>query len=142
MSNGSTLGKTPYTYRGPGSKTPKQFKLQLKGYGDNTVEFVPNRAEMTYTIPLEKGATKPGVVTKLPETPPTNTGSGAVTKPDTTTVTVKQPDEPQLKGSDATPEVKPPDVKPPDTQKPKEDCPDDEQPCLKTNIPGMGSGSK
>jgi eukaryotic-like serine/threonine-protein kinase len=139
MTNNQTLGKTPYTFTVPGSKTSRQFKFHLKGYGDSTVELVPNRAEITYTQPLQKGATKPNVVTKLPDTTtPAGTGSATtpVTKPDTTpTVTVKQPDEP--KGSDAVPEVKPPDVKPPD--KPKDDCPDDEQPCLKVNIPGMGS---
>jgi eukaryotic-like serine/threonine-protein kinase len=143
VSTNNTLGKTPYTFTVPGSKTPRQFKFRLKNYGDSTVELVPNRAEITHAQKLEKGATKPGnVVTKLPDSPTTTT---AVTKPsDTTTTTkptdvttTKPDDKPEIKPVD----VKPPDVKPPDVKPPTDDCPGDE-PCLKVNIPGMGSASK
>jgi serine/threonine-protein kinase len=148
MSTNKTIGKTPYTFIVPGSKTARQFKFHLKGYGDSTVELVPNRAEITYTQPLQKGATQPNVVTKLPDSPATTqtTGTtGAVTKPDTTTTTttVTKPNDVTTKPDTTTPDVKPPDVKPPDvkppdTKPPGDDCPGDE-PCLKVNIPGMGS---
>ena len=105
----------------------------LKGYGDSTVELVPNRALIEYSETLHKGATKTNVVTKVPEKP-----GGPTTKPGDATV---KPDTPEIKPVD----IKPADTKPADTQKPpdkpKDDCPEDEQPCLKTNIPGMGSGT-
>jgi len=70
-----------------------------------------------------------------------------VKPPDTTTkppdTTTKPPDT-TTKPPDTT--TKPPDTttKPPDTTTkppPKDDCADDELPCLKVNVPGMGSGS-
>jgi serine/threonine-protein kinase len=121
-----TKFKTPYTGTIPGSKTSRLYKFELKGYGDSTVEFVPNQPKITVTQTLTKGATKSNQVTKVDQS------GTAVTKPDTTTPVTKP---------DTTPEIKPPDIKPPDPKPPepkKDDCPDDEQPCLKTNIPGMG----
>jgi serine/threonine-protein kinase len=130
--------KTPYTATIPGSKTPRQFKFELKGYGDSTVELVPSQPQIKFTQTLTRGATKSNQVTKVPD--PTTTGGGAVTTPDTTPVTtpVTKPDTTlEIKA----PDIKPPDPKPPEPKPPepkKDDCPDDEQPCLKTNIPGMG----
>jgi hypothetical protein len=138
VATNNKLGKTPYTFTVAGSKTPRQFKFRLAHYGDATVELVPNKAEIHYSQPLVRGSTKPGsTVTKLPDTDGTPvTNPDAIKTPDTgkvPNVTVKQPDDtPQLKGS-AT-EVKQPDT----TKPPADDCPGDE-PCLKTNIPGMGS---
>jgi len=145
LSTNKPVGKTPYTFTVPGSTSPRQFKFQLKGYGDSTVELVPNRAEIKYAQTLQKGATRTTVVTQVPSTDePTLKPAGttpattAVTKPDTSTtqkpgeVTVTRPDETK----------KPDETKPPEPPKPPEqktdDCPGDE-PCLKVNIPGMGS---
>jgi serine/threonine-protein kinase len=114
LSNGNAVGTTPTTFTIPGSKTARQFKLQLKGYGDSTVELVPDRAQIKFSQTLQKGATKSNVVTKVQ-------GEPAIKVPDVRTpeVTVKTPDLPVT-----TPETKP-DVKPP-----ADDCPEDE-PCLK-----------
>ncbi len=145
LSNDSVLGPTPQRFKVVGSTTPRQFKFTLKGYGDSTVELVPNRPLIEYTETLHRGRTKRNTVTKVPdpalkqpgdttakpaETPVTKPGD--TTKPDTT--------KPTDKPADTT--AKPAD-KPADTTKPppKDDCPDDEQPCLKVNIPGMGGGN-
>ncbi|HEX5064051.1 MAG TPA: serine/threonine-protein kinase, partial [Kofleriaceae bacterium] len=134
LSNNRVLGTTPQRFKIAGSTTPRQFKFTLKGYGDSTVELVPNRALIEYAETLHKGATKPNAVTKVPEQKPADKPGDAVTKPDT----------PEIKPVDIKPaDTKPADTKPADTQKPpdkpKDDCPEDEQPCLKTHIPGMGS---
>jgi eukaryotic-like serine/threonine-protein kinase len=132
LSNNRVLGTAPQRFKVAGSTTPRQFKFSLKGYGDSTVELVPNRAQIEYVETLHKGATKSSSVTRVPDP------------------ALKKPDD-LAKPADAT--VKPADTKPADTKpdkpadtpkppdKPKDDCPDDEQPCLKTNIPGMGSGN-
>ncbi len=144
LSNNRVLGPTPQRFKVAGSTTPRQFKFTLKGYGDSTVELVPNRALIEYGETLHRGATKPNAVTKVPD--PTIKKPGDIAKPGDTA----KPGEPTTKPSDTTvtkPDTKPetkPETKPADTtkpqDKPKDDCPDDE-PCLKTNIPGMGSGN-
>jgi serine/threonine-protein kinase len=150
LSNNRILGPTPQRFKVAGSTTPRQFKFTLKGYGDSTVELVPNRVLVEYSETLHKGATKPNTVTKVPDPaikkpgeiakpgePTTKPGDATVTKPDTKPADTKPAD---TKPAD----IKPADTKPADTpkppDKPKDDCPDDE-PCLKTNIPGMGSGN-
>ena len=100
---------TPTTFTIPGSKTARQFKFQLKGYGDSTVELVPDRAEIKYSQALQKGATKANVVTKVGDTP-------AIKVPDVRTpeVTVKTPEVP-VTTPELKPEIKPetkPEVKP------------------------------
>jgi serine/threonine-protein kinase len=169
--DGTSYGKTPTSFTLPGSKTARRFKFVLKGYGDSVVELVPNREKIEFNQELIKGATKSDVVvTRVPDptlkpgagsaatTPPkpdmtvakpdTQTGSAAV-KPDTTVAkpdtqtgsAVAKPDttvaKPDTQTGSATP---PPDT----TTKPvkKDDCVDDDLPCLKVDVPGMGSGTK
>jgi eukaryotic-like serine/threonine-protein kinase len=135
LSNSRVLGAAPQRFKVPGSTTPRQFKFTLKGYGDSTVELVPNRDKIEYVETLHRGATKPSSVTKVPD--PALKKPDDLAKPTTkpADVTVAKPAE--TKPADTTKPADPP--KPPD--KPKDDCPDDEQPCLKVNIPGMGSGN-
>jgi serine/threonine protein kinase len=131
LSNGNTVGTTPTTFTIPGSKTARQFKFQLKGYGDTTVELVPDRPQITFSQGLQKGATKANVVTKVPDTTKTDP---TIKVPE---VTVRTP-EVTVKTPEVAPEVKPPEVKPPEAKAPEvkppeakpDDCPDDE-PCLK-----------
>jgi serine/threonine protein kinase len=139
LANNRVLGPAPQRFKIAGSAAPRQFKFTLKGYGDSTVELVPNRALIEYTETLQKGAARTPTVTKVPEQPaikkPDDLG-----KPDT-----KPADTTATKPADTKPaDTKPADTKPADTKpvpdKPKDDCPDDE-PCLKVNIPGMGSGN-
>jgi serine/threonine-protein kinase len=140
LANNRVLGTTPQRFKIAGSTAPRQFKFTLKGYGDSTVELVPNRVQIEYTETLHKGASKPNTVTKVPDPAlkKPDVAGEPTTKPD---VTVAKPaDKPADKPTDKPADTKPADArKPPD--KPKDDCPDDEQPCLKTNIPGMGSGN-
>ncbi len=134
------LGAAPQRFKVAGSTTPRQFKFTLKGYGDSTVELVPNRTLIEYKETLHKGPTKTNTVTKVPDKPADTTkpaGDTTITKP--TDKPADKPDEPTLKPADK-PADKPTDPPKP-ADKPKDDCPDDEQPCLKTNIPGMGSGN-
>jgi serine/threonine protein kinase len=131
LSNNSVLGPTPQRFKVLGSDAPRQFKFTLRGYGDSTVELVPNRPQVAYTETLQRGKTRPNPVTKVPDDPaikaPGDLAKPADTKPADT------------KPADTKPaDTKPADIKPPD--KPNDDCPEDE-PCLKVNIPGMGSGN-
>ena len=59
VSTGRQLGKTPYTFTVPGSLEPRQFKFVMRGYGDATVEIVPNQAKIDYAQTLHKGKTRP-----------------------------------------------------------------------------------
>jgi len=151
LANDRVLGPTPQRFKVAGSTAPRQFKFTLKGYADSTVELVPNRALIEYTETLHRGVTKPNAVSKVPDPAIQKPGDLDTTepagkKPDDTAVTtpgdapVTKPD-PKAAGTKADPkpaDQKPDSPKPPDTQ--KDDCPDDE-PCLKVNIPGMGSGN-
>jgi serine/threonine-protein kinase len=151
LSNNRVLGATPQRFKIAGSDTPRQFKFTMKGYGDSTVELVPNRPQIQYSETLHKGATKPNAVSRVPDpalkpdtTKPADT-KPADTKPADTAVTkpVDTTKPADTKPVDTKPaDTKPADTKPADTKpadKPKDDCPDGEEPCLKTNIPGMGS---
>ena len=152
MASGKTLGKTPVKISAPGSRTPRQFKLHLHGYGDAMLELPFTKAQFAYTEPLIKGATAAQpVVHKVDDT-------GKVTAPDTSTavthpeagsaaIQIKTPEVPGV-GSAAV-VVKPPEppnagsavAKPPEppttgsAAAKQPDCPDDEMPCLK----GFGS---
>jgi serine/threonine-protein kinase len=142
LSTNQQLGPTPHRYKVPGSTSPRQFKLSLKGYGDSTIELVPNRPLIELEETLVKGS-KPRAVTKVPDPsikkPDLSAGSDAtVAKPVDTKPADPRPADP--KPADPKPADKPADPPKP-ADKPKDDCPDDEQPCLKTNIPGMGSGN-
>ncbi len=139
-----TYGRTPTSFSIPGSQAPRRFKLVLKGYGDSTVELVPNRADIEFNQPLTKG-TK-ATTAKLPDAPKPvpGTGSAAVVKPDPGTgsaATVKSDPGP---GS-AAPKPDPQNDPKPDPPKPdpgvqqlggsgatKPDCPDPDDPCLKS----------
>jgi hypothetical protein len=132
LPSGKVLGKTPMNYSLPGSKTPRQFAFRLHGYGDTTVELVPDRETIVDVETLAKGAVatvhvvsdaKPGAGTGSAMSGSAASGSaasgsaasgetGAVTRPDTTG---------QPKPDAAEPAAKP--------------C-NDEDPCLK----GFGSG--
>ena len=112
------LGKTPVHYSLHGATEPHRFRFHLSGYGDTTVDLVPDHDPVTYSEKLVKGATATTI--KLP---PPDTGS-AVTHPD-----VGSAEKPKDTGSAEKPPEPPP-----------EDCP--ELPCTKKNIPGLhGSGS-
>jgi eukaryotic-like serine/threonine-protein kinase len=134
LANNKVLGATPQRFKVAGSTTARQFKFTLKGYGDSTVELVPNREKIEYVETLHRGPTKSNAVTKVPDP--------ALKKPDDI---AKPVDATVTKPSDTKPvDTKPADTAKPDAKpadKPKDDCPDDEQPCLKVNIPGMGSGN-
>jgi hypothetical protein len=135
LANSRVLGATPQRFKVAGSTTPRQFKFTLRGYGDSTVELVPNRAKIEHVETLHKGATKPNTLTKVPD--------AALKKPDDLAKAADSKPA-DAKPTDTKPaDTKPADTKPADTPKPppKDDCPDDEQPCLKVNIPGMGSGN-
>src|SRR5690606_26542859 len=73
-----TFGKTPTTATVPGSSTPRRFKLVLKGYGDHTIELIPNKPRFELEHKLVKGATDS--VTRVPDIKPA--GTGPATKPD------------------------------------------------------------
>lgn len=150
--NGKVLGKTPVKISAPGSHTPRQFNLKLRGYGESTIELPFTKAQFAYTEPLVKGASSAApVVHKVDDT-------GKVTAPDTSTaithpeagsaaIQIKTPELPGV-GSAAV-VVKPPEppnagsaaAKPPEPPNAgsaaakQADCPDDEMPCLK----GFGS---
>jgi serine/threonine-protein kinase len=146
--DGTSYGKTPTSFTLPGSLTARRFKFVLKGYGDSVVELVPNREKIEFDQELVRGSTKSDVaVTRVPD-PAVKpaAGSAAATKPDTA---VAKPDT-QTGSATTKPDtaVAKPDgsASPPDTTtKPpikKDDCADDELPCLKVNVPGMGSATK
>jgi eukaryotic-like serine/threonine-protein kinase len=144
LANNRVLGPAPQRFKVAGSTTPRQFKFSLKGYGDSTVEVVPNRARIEYTETLHKGTTRSSTVTRVPDPAikkPDGLGKPADPKPADTAST--QPSD--TKAADTKPaDTKAADTKPADSKpvpdKPKDECPDDE-PCLKVNIPGMGSGN-
>jgi serine/threonine-protein kinase len=147
LATNRVLGPTPQRFKIPGSTTPRQFKFTLRGYGDSTVELVPNRPLIEYSETLHKGATRPNTVTKVPDPAlqkPEDLGKPAnatLTRPsDTKRADPAKPVDTSTPADPAKPaDTKPADPnKPPD--KPKDDCPDDE-PCLKVNIPGIGSGN-
>jgi hypothetical protein len=163
--DGTSYGKTPTSFTLPGSKTARRFKFVLKGYGESVVELVPNRERIDFNQELVKGATKSDpVVTRVPDpTLKPATGSATTTRPELTVAkpdthagsATKPPDTTAKPDTQAGSASKPPDTttkpdtqagsatKPPDTTtKPNEDCADDELPCLKVNVPGMGSGTK
>jgi serine/threonine-protein kinase len=145
-----TYGTTPATFSIPGSETPRRFKLVLKGYGDSTVELVPNRASIEFNQPLTKG-TK-ATTAKLPDTvSKPEPGTTAVVKPDPGTTAVVKPDpgtatvKPDPGSGSAAPKPDPQTVTKPDPPKPdpgvqqlggpnakKPDCPDPDEPCLKS----------
>ena len=128
------LGTTPYRSTIPGSKTARRFKFQLKGYGDSTVELVPDRPQIQFKQVLEKGAhgttvTKvPDVAIKKPELEPKPEAKpgGEVTKPGD----VEKPAD--TKPAETKPaDTKPADTKPADAKPADPPCKDDEYPCLK-----------
>jgi serine/threonine protein kinase len=162
LSTGKVLGKTPLQSSLAGSKTPRQFAFHLQGYADTTVELVPDHETITYSETLVRGAntgTAPVHVVADPAIHKPDTASpGAVTKPDVDT-TVTRPQVEPGKPPDATkPDATKPDTTKPDTTKPdatkpdskdikpttpakSDECGDGSEPCLKRNIPGLGSGS-
>ncbi len=140
------IGKTPLHYSVTGSKTARQFAFHLHGYGDTTIELVPDRATIEFVEKLERGASAAKVVHVVPDAtikPATPTASGAVTKPDTgqsgavTKPDTGQPDTP-AKPDKPDKSAKPDKSDTPDKpDKPDKPCNDEEGvPCLK----GFGSG--
>jgi hypothetical protein len=142
LATNQTLGKTPTSFEIPGSKTPRQFKFELRGHGDSIVELVPDRAKIEYAKTLVKGAAASDVVTHVPS--PTTRPPDPVTKPDPALVTkpsdVTKPADTTkpaeitkpadtTKPADPVKPSEPAIKKPPDP--PKDDCPEDEVPCLK-----------
>jgi serine/threonine-protein kinase len=138
LSINKPIGKTPLHYSVSGSKTARQFAFHLHGYGDTTVELVPDRATIEFVEKLERGAAAAKVVHVVPDAtikPAVASGSGAVTKPDTgQSGAVTKPDTGQPDKPDKAPDK--PDKKPDKPDKPDKPCNDDDMPCLK----GFGSG--
>jgi serine/threonine-protein kinase len=146
---GKPIGKTPLKYKVAGSHTPRQFAFHKDGYGDTTVELVPDHEPIDYNEKLEKGAAA-GAVHVVPVPDATikaggvgevKTGSGtatAVTHPETA---VTHPDTGSAKAPEGSAATKPPEKTP---EKPPAGSakPDDETgPVqLKTPFPS-GSGT-
>jgi len=137
-------GRTNTSFTIPGSKDARRFKLVLKGYGDATIEIIPNQPTIELKQELVKGGKAVTVTTTQPKNPPPGGGTdpGPTIKPDpggtgsgsqmATTNPPKPPDPPPGTGSGS---AKPKD--PNEIQQlggsgaKKPDCPDDE-PCLKS----------
>jgi hypothetical protein len=129
--NPSTVwGTTPTTFSIPGSTTPRRFRLALKGYGETTLELIPNRATIELNQKLVKGA-KPAVVVTQPAPPPASPIAGTpVTRPaDTTTAPVTT--SPPAQTGSATPAATEPKPAPPSEPKPE----------VKPETPAAGAGS-
>src|SRR5690606_6034346 len=105
-------------------------KFTLKGYGESTVELVPNRPLIEYTETLHRGRTRPNRITRVPDptlkkpdgAPPSDTavtrpGDPAVTRPADTAVT--KPGDP-TPGTTKPADPKPADAKPTDPTKPQD----------------------
>ncbi|HUJ63360.1 MAG TPA: serine/threonine-protein kinase [Kofleriaceae bacterium] len=114
VATGKPIGRTPTRVTVPGSKTARRYTFHLHGFADATSELVPDHDGITEKQALARAVADPG---RKP-------AAGSSAEPATGPVT-----HPDVGSGSATP--------PP----PKDDCPDDEQPCLKRNIPGLGSGS-
>jgi len=141
---GKPIGKTPLKYKLAGSHTARQFAFHKDGYGDTTVELIPDHEEVAYVEKLEKGAAAgavhvvpvPDASIKVPGVVEVHTGSatGAIVHPESGSAKVPE-------GS-AKPPDKPPEGgnKPPEgSAKPPEDETGPVQ--LKTPFPsGAGSG--
>ena len=121
LASNTVIGKTPLTFKLPGSSSPRQFALRLKNYSDAVVELVPNKDQMEHTEILEKGATRP-IPTGSGSAKPTGSGSsgsavsaGSATQPpppapiDAGTAVIKAPVDPGcLDDDDLTPCLKDP----------------------------------
>jgi serine/threonine-protein kinase len=149
LSTGRKIGTTPMHFDVAGSQSPRQFAFHLHGYGDTTVELVPNRQPIEYVEKLDKGASA-GVVHQVPAVVPVKPvapGSGSagsaaaptgpVAHPETDgSGSQSKPPEPQTKP--AEPPIKPtePQTKPQEPPKPCAPDPNDPNACLKD----FGSG--
>jgi serine/threonine-protein kinase len=141
-STGKPVGRTPLTLSIPGSTAPRQFGFHLHGYIDATFEVVPDREALTYTATLVRASAttralhaatvqREAAATGAVTTPEVDT---AVTHPEHGTAAKPEPSNPEP----IKPAVK--DVKTPEPAK-SDDCGDGSEPCLKRNIPGLGSSS-
>jgi serine/threonine protein kinase len=54
LATNKSIGKTPLTFKLPGSRTPRRFQLALAGFQDVTVELVPDAPKQTFNEKLVK----------------------------------------------------------------------------------------
>jgi hypothetical protein len=137
VTTGKLVGKTPTQYSLQGSTTPRLFAVHLAGYIDTTLTVVPDRETISSSATLTRstatGNTAPVPVAADPHN--ANTATTAPTVPDSPGA-VTRPDVGSATKPETKPETKPatkPETKP-------DDCGDGSEPCLKRNIPGLGSG--
>ena len=78
VATNAKVGKTPYRATLDGSHDAHRYKLTLAGYGETTVEVVPDQAKVEVAQKLEKVAVATSRKPAAGGTPTT----GAVTKPD------------------------------------------------------------
>jgi hypothetical protein len=143
VASGRVLGKTPARLKMVGSHEPRTIALSKRGYSDAILEVVPNREHIEYTEKLERGASGTTVRRTVPDPgikPAPESGSAATPADTGTPVTrpdgpVTRPDTPAAGSAASTGSA---------AKRPEEDCPGDD-PCLKTNVPGLkvniGGGS-
>jgi serine/threonine-protein kinase len=138
LASGKPIGKTPVSYEVEGSKAPRQFKFHLHGYGDTTVELVPDRDAIQLVEKLEKGRGN-GAVHQIPDAPLKvgEPSAGSASGSDAAAAAVARP---EAKPPADTAAAKPADTAPKPETKPAADqkCNDEDVPCLK----GFGSGSQ
>ena len=64
LATNKPIGKTPLTFKLPGSRAPRRFQLGLAGYADVIVELVPDTPKQTFNEKLVKLAAAPPPTTK------------------------------------------------------------------------------
>ncbi|HEX2691787.1 MAG TPA: serine/threonine-protein kinase [Kofleriaceae bacterium] len=139
LTNGTLIGRTPFTFKVRPSRNARQFGLHRKNYLDAVVELIPDRQKIEYTEKLVRGPSgRPTVVRPVipPKTnsdsppPPVDPASpkAGPSPPPVDPASPKADPSPPKADPSPTPEPPPPAVKPP---KPSdEDC---EPPCLKAD---------
>jgi serine/threonine-protein kinase len=60
VATGRAIGRTPFTFTVPASRTARRFALRHKDYLDAVVEIVPELAKQEYVETLERGRSIPG----------------------------------------------------------------------------------
>jgi serine/threonine-protein kinase len=150
LTNGTLIGRTPFTFKVQPSHNARQFGLHRKGYIDAVVELIPDRQRIEHTERLVRGASTRKAEPATPRTEPTPPKTDPTPpKPDPTPPkpdpTPPKPDPTQQAGSPAlkpdpaptTPDPTPPKPEPVKPSKPPDD--DCEPPCLKADPSRAGS---